>query len=139
MGDSSLTSIGIIMKKLKQSAQSLTELALCLAVVGSAFLGFQLYMQRGVMAKHKEAVKYLFSAIEKEATEAGFGELADSASLQQYDPYYWESNITVASGEYVSGRDKPNVGEKLENGEQTMDNIVNRSGWQKVGSTENAD
>lgn len=70
------------MRNLKACGQSLGELALCLAVIAAALAGLQIYLQRGLQARNRDGVKYLFSEIEK-----GTG-AAEGSIPWQYNPYY---------------------------------------------------
>ena len=117
------------MRKLKISGQNLTELALYFAIITAAILSMGIYVQRSLQAKYKTGVGYLCSKIEQEAVTKGISNLSDIP--RQYDPYYRESSITETKepGSYVI----------LGFPETSLNQTTNRTGWEKVGSIENAD
>lgn len=117
------------MRKLKISGQNLSELALCFAIITAAILSMRIYVQRSLQAKYKAGVGYLCSEIEEEAVTKGISHLSNIT--RQYDPYYRESSKTETkeAGSYVV-LGFPNT---------SINQTTNRSGWEKVGSIENAD
>lgn len=81
------------------SGQSISEFAMLLAIIGMAFAGTQIYLQRGFSARYKGGVDYMFSRIEEDAQAQGLtnANLTDISSRMQYAPTYQTSNISVYS------------------------------------------
>ncbi len=76
--------------------QNLTEFALCMVVIVTAFVSMQMYVQRNLQAKQKGAIEYLHSEIEKEAGNKGNSKLAAGLKNlnRQYEVSYKESTMT---------------------------------------------
>lgn len=106
------------MRRAGSSGQSLTEYAVVLTVVIMAFVGMQLYVKRGLQARHRGGVQHIFSDIRQETGKADI--------TSQYDPYYLDSSITENRTSDVT------VG--VPSG--SIDQTVNRTGWQRVGPAE---
>jgi hypothetical protein len=66
------------MGRIKDAGQSLTELAICVIVISSAFIAIQLYVQRGLQARYKGGTDFCLTTIKQQA----------GALRYQYDPYY---------------------------------------------------
>lgn len=115
------------MGKFKSRGESLSELALCLAVITAAVMGMHIYIQRSLMARYKDGAGYLFSKIEEEAVARSIVNLTNLKP--QHDPYYQESNMTeTKNSEITTGFPNTVVNETL-----------SQSGWQKVRSAVDAD
>lgn len=104
--------------------QNLTEFALCLVVITTAFVSMQMYVQRNLQAKQKDAVEYLHSEIEKEAVIKGNNKLAaDIKALnRQYEVSYKTSHMeedTKSDTQFGFPETKKNEESK-------------RSGWEKT-------
>lgn len=94
----------------------MAEYAIVLTVIVMALAGMQIYVKRSLQARYKGAVENLVSGI-----SAGTGK-----AVTQYDPYYLESNITEnKTSDVIVGFP-----------ESSVDQTVNRSGWQRVGPAE---
>lgn len=86
--------------------QSLTEFALCLVVITTAFIAMQMYVQRNLQVKQKDAIEYLHSKIEEAAlvnlvnAESNLVNAESSNNLvnnlkdRQYEVFYKESKMT---------------------------------------------
>lgn len=118
----------MLIKKLSfnNRGQSLTELAIYLAVVLATVLTMRLYVQRSLQAKYKGGADYIFSYRDADTSKS----LSDLPGIKkQYDPYYRESNITVkAAGESTVGFP-----------EASINQTVNRTGWERTNSVSDAD
>ena len=115
------------MLRLNTRGQSLSEVAIYLAVVVGAILAMQLYIQRSLQAKSKAGADYLFTQIESNAADKGISGF--SGISRQYDPYYRESNITETNTG-VSTVGFPEV---------SINQTVSRSGQEKTGPASEAD
>jgi hypothetical protein len=107
------------MRRLKRPGQSLTELAVLIATVTAAILGMQLYVQRGLQARHKGGMEYFFNKIEQSAGKI----------YHQYEPYYWEGSRSVTTDSNTL-RGYPDSAEN---------SVSTQSGLGLTGSAENAD
>jgi len=125
---------------MKFKAQSLTEIAVCLAAVTAAILGMQVYLQRGLMARQKGAIEHAIakmkSGIKEEAAETSgkylLGIIQDLSDNQgQYEPYYRSGSITETSGGGVKA--KHNVIEKMPDGSKSIKIFTGRGGAQTIG------
>lgn len=83
---------------LKTGGQVLLEYGVILALIITTLIGIQLYMQRELQARYKDAVDYAVKEIE---------EKAEVVSTLQYDPYYEESDITTTSSSKISSSYSP--------------------------------
>lgn len=71
-------------------AQSLTEYALVIALVGAGMAGMQVYVKRGIQAK----VKTFVDGTLKESAR-----LANQTQISQYEPYYTDSKFNIAQSQ----------------------------------------
>ena len=72
------------MRLLTRKGQSTGEYAILIAVAIGAIVAMQIYVKRGLQAKVKGTTDFL--------TQTGTG----TGTLKQYEPYYNESDYTVA-------------------------------------------
>ncbi len=107
--------------------QSLTEIAISLAVLIAIILSMRIYMQRSLQAKYKTGPDYLVSEIKKAAAEKGISNFNDMK--KQYDPYYRESSI----------REEKESSTSLGFPETSTEQTVSRSGWERARSAQDAD
>jgi len=115
------------MRRIKPRGQSLTEVALCLAVVIAIIMTIRIYIQRSLQARYKGGADYLISEIKNTAANQGNANV--SSIKQQYDPYYRESDTTeVKSGASTTGFP-----------DTSIDQTVTRSGWEKTRPATDAD
>jgi len=75
-------------KRILPCGQTLGEYAVLLAVVVSAIMAMQVYVQRGLQARHHDLTHYL---IDKLYHSLGRG----SPTEYQYEPYYTKSSMEV--------------------------------------------
>jgi len=89
------------MLRVNTRGQSLTELAMYLAVMVAVILTMRIYVQRSFQAKYKGGTDYLFSYRDPDTGKSLSGL---PGIKKQYDPYYRESNTTeTKSGETTVG------------------------------------
>lgn len=74
----------------KRKAQSLTEYALVIALVGSGLIGMQVYVKRGLQAKVKSFVD---GSVRESAR------IANKPQISQYEPYYTDSKFSVTQSQ----------------------------------------
>lgn len=74
----------------KRKAQSLTEYAMVVALVGAGLIGMQVYVKRGIQAK----VKTFVDGSVRESAR-----MANRAQITHYEPYYTDSSFTVAQSQ----------------------------------------
>lgn len=124
----------------KARGQNLTEAALCISVITAAILGMRVYVQRSLQARYKAGPDYVFRNIEAEAREKGVGHL-NNIRQQQYDPYYYQSDITENKNAVQTKYKRDGEleeGEDLD-GELALDSTVTRTGWTAIGSAREVD
>jgi len=107
--------------------QSLTEMAIVLAVIFSVIMTMRIYTQRAMQARYKAGPDYLISEIKNAAAEKGVANFSDMK--KQYDPYYRESNIL---------EDKKSAA-SIGTPETSTGQTVIRSGWEKAKPAQEAD
>jgi len=125
----------------RNSAQSLTELAIMFVVIVAAFGGMQLYLQRSYQARYKNGADYLFLQIEAEANDRkARGEKTDHLTKlnRQYTPYYRESAITTVRENFTI-RKGYNATALDYSDDINVDQTSKRYGWEKTGSAAYAD
>lgn len=107
--------------------QHATELAIVFAVIIAVLGALRVYVQRGLQARQKAGVGYLFSEINKTAASQGVANLQNTKT--QYDPYYREMNMTESWSDNST------------NGfpDKSIERNSSRSGWQQVNSAQDAD
>lgn len=108
------------MAKFKRCGQSLTEFAICLAVITAVIAGMQIYVRRSLQARYKYGADYFFSKLGNEAQEK---QVSLPVYKSQYDPYYRESETT---------EDKT-TDDTVGFPESSTDQEIIRQGWEKVG------
>jgi len=123
------------MQRARTRGQSLTELALGLAMVVALILTMRIYIQRSLQARYKVGVDYLFSEIKEHAAAPGSiinpTDTDFTGIKTQYDPYYRESNITETKPEgSFSSVGFPDT---------SMDQTTTRTGWEKTRPAAEAD
>lgn len=74
----------------KRKAQSLTEYALVVALVGAGLMGMQVYVKRGLQAK----VKTFVDGSVRESAR-----MANQAQISQYEPYYADSRFNATQSQ----------------------------------------
>lgn len=74
----------------KRKAQSLTEYALVIALVGAGLIGMQVYVKRGLQAKVKSFVD---GSVRESAR------IANKPQISQYEPYYTDSKFNVTQSQ----------------------------------------
>lgn len=115
------------MFKVNTRGQSLTELAIYLAIVLGVFLVMRVYIQRSFQAKYKAGANYLITEIERNAADKGIPGF--SGIKTQYDPYYRETRGSeIKAGETTVGYP-----------EASTNQTISRTGWEKTGPASNAD
>ena len=103
---------GLAVEK-QQKGQSLTEVALLVAMVAAALTGITLYLQRSMQQRYREGVTYVFDKIK--------GCVTDPVNVtKQYDPYYHTS--------YTQENRRSNETTGFPN--HTRNSTVNQSGWE---------
>lgn len=70
-----------------RKGQHFAEYAILIAVVLSAIIGMQLYVQRTLQARYHTGSRYLISKMQEAA--------GNSALPSQYEPYYTQSNFIM--------------------------------------------
>lgn len=101
----------------KRKAQSLTEYALVIALVGSGLLGMQVYVKRGLQAKVKSFVD---GSVRESAR------LANQNQISQYEPYYMDSKFTLEQSQKSAITYNP--GGALRREFSSADNMNSRTG-----------
>jgi hypothetical protein len=121
------------MLRLNNRGQSLTELAIYLAVVIAVILAMRLYIQRSFQSKYRAGADYLFTEIEGNAADKGISGF--SGIKRQYDPYYRESSISEArEGESTIGFPESSTKQTVKKGAG-----VGSGSWEKTSSALDAD
>lgn len=87
--------------QLRRRGQSTAEYAIVLSIVIAAVIGMQLYVKRGMQGKFK-------TVTDQFTNQRGTGALALTNSLNQYEPYYGESNLNV--NQTSTGQEKLSAG-----------------------------
>lgn len=85
----------------RKRGQNLTEFAICLSVVIAALAGMQLYVQRGLQARHKDGVEFLFNKIEQEAADKNVSQLKNIN--RQYEIDYRDAELTETNKTKAAG------------------------------------
>ena len=106
---------------LKRKGQNTVEYAILFALVIAAAIAMQTYVKRSFQG----GVKFTVDKLRK-----------DDAGNTQYEPYYLEHAYTIASGEYLDS-EATNLDGQIDRlgGLRTS----NRTGYQTISNTENAD
>ncbi|MDP3732179.1 MAG: hypothetical protein Q8R31_04020 [Candidatus Omnitrophota bacterium] len=100
--------------KNKLRSQSLSEYSILLAIILIAIIGINIYVKRGLQARHKDEVDAAWAEITKKAIEENptltEGELK---KYSQYEPYYARSTNTVdmarTTSKTISDMDKGKI------------------------------
>jgi hypothetical protein len=113
------------------AGQNLTEVALCVIIIGTAIVTMQIYIQRSLQARYKSGADFALGMLQNEAEAQGKTLLAlmINTTGHQYDPYY--------------ATDKFTDGQQSDNTKGYPDRSINqtsiRHGWKRTGMVENAD
>lgn len=81
-------------KRIRENGQTFVEYALVLALVLSAFLAMQVYVQRGLQARCRDASRYLIDQMRGKINPPR-SEFPVVEVPYQYEPYYTNSEFTV--------------------------------------------
>ena len=117
------------MSKSRGLGQSLTELAICVIVISSAFIAMQLYVQRSIQARYKGGVDYCLSSIQAQ----------DSSLRKQYDPYYETASYKESKNSTMLKGFPDRTVTEVSTRTGGQDANGNTYGWKKIGRVNNAD
>jgi hypothetical protein len=114
---------------IKNSGQSLTELAICVFVISAAFISMQIYVQRGLQAKYKAGADYCLSSMQTQA--AGL--------RKQYDPYYATSRYKESKDSNSLKGFPDRATTEVSSRPGGLDEDGNPYGWKKISTVADAD
>ncbi|MFZ5800498.1 MAG: hypothetical protein ACOY3D_03850 [Candidatus Omnitrophota bacterium] len=108
------------------NAQSLAEYVLIVALVISAVIAMQVYVQRGLQARYRDASRMLIDKMRDSGADADY----------QYEPYYVNSEFTV---EQDSSRQENLMSRPRARLIRNIDETTNKTGTQYILSGQEAD